>query len=249
MCRKLTFLISVVLLLCMVGNASAVYVRVDFGPGRAMSGWTKWSATSGSKSVDGVEFTLANSGMVAGPRLRDLVGGSSDDLTYDCISCEDAGSGTKTYTLTITNLSNGDYKLVTYFNKNFAGWECRQQVKVDSILKAGPADAPFQQDTANCLQLTATFSVTTGPGQVVTVEWEEISSNGGPFISGFKLMLEGAQASFESASSSGSETVSPAQIPVILIDRQAGQTYTVDYTVIGRTAQGGGSGKENVNGF
>ena len=238
--RKSTYLIFAVLVLSMVGTTSAVYVKVDFGPGTAMSGWTEWNATSGSKSVDGVDFTLANSNMPAEPRLRELVGGSSDDLTYDCISCEDEGSGTKTYTLTITNLSNGEYQLVTYFNKHFSGWECTQQVKVDGILKAGPGDAPFQQDMANCLQLTATFSVTGGSSQVVTVDWEETSSNGGPFISGFELVSQGPLVSFESASSSGSETVSPVQIPVVLSDAEAGQTYTVDYTVIGGTALGGG---------
>ncbi|MHC4498409.1 MAG: Calx-beta domain-containing protein, partial [Planctomycetota bacterium] len=163
-------------------------VQVDFGPGNVVSGWTQWNATSGSKTVNGIDFTLANSGMVAGPKLRERTGGSSDDLTYDCISCEDPGSGTKTYTLTITNLANGDYNLLTYFNRLYDSTGCTQQVKVDSVLKAGPSNAPLQQDTANCLQLTAGFTVTGGTSQVITVEWIETDGNGMPYVSAFELI-------------------------------------------------------------
>ncbi|MHC4620257.1 MAG: Calx-beta domain-containing protein, partial [Planctomycetota bacterium] len=224
-------------------SAPSVDVKVDFGPGNVMAGWTQWNATSGSKTVDGVDFTLANSGLPMGPKLRSLTGGSSDDLTYDCISSEDPGSGTKTYTLTITNLSNGDYELVTYFNKLYSDWQCTQQVKIDSVLEAGPGDAPLQQDTANSLQLTAAFTVTGGTGQVITVDWEEISGNGGPYISGFNLYAAGPAvptAAFDSDSSSGLETSTPAEVPISIGNAEPGITYTVDYTVTGGTATGGG---------
>ncbi|MHC4865700.1 MAG: Calx-beta domain-containing protein, partial [Planctomycetota bacterium] len=232
-------------------SAPSVDVKVDFGPGNVMAGWTQWNATSGSKTVDGVDFTLANSGLPLGAKLRSLTGGSSDDLTYDCISSEDPGSGTKTYTLTITNLSNGDYELVTYFNKLYSDWQCTQQVKIDSVLEVGPADAPLQQDTANCLQLTAAFSVTGGTTQVITVDWEEISSNGGPYISGFNLYAAGPAVpavAFDSDSSSGLETSTPAEVPVSVTNAESGITYTVDYTVTGGTATGGGVDYTLANG-
>jgi len=250
MCRKLVYLIFVVLLLGMVGSTSAVYVKVDFGTkssdydgaSNTMEGFTAWKEVSGSLSVGGVDFTLSNSGMsgCSGPRKRKKVGGTSDYLTYDCISVEDQCSGTKTYTLTISNLANGDYELLTYYNVLLSDWTNSQQVKVDGVLKAGPNTAPVEVDMDNCLQHTAAFTVTGGTSQQIVVDWEEISSNGGPFICGFELVWQGALVSFESASSSGSETVSPAQIPVVLSERQAGETYMVDYAVSGGTADGGG---------
>jgi hypothetical protein len=50
----------------------------------------------------------------------------------------------------------------------------------------------------------------------------------------------GATVQFASASSGDVEAVTPALVEVILIDALAGETYTVDYDVIGGTAQGGG---------
>jgi hypothetical protein len=242
----------VVLVLAMAGTVVAVDVKVDFGSkasdwdgeSNTMEGFTAWKEYSGNKIIDDVNFTLSYSGMggaCSGPRKRKLAGGSSDDLTYDCISVEDQCSGTKTYTLTITNLANGDYELLTYYNRLFSGWTNSQQVKVDESLKDGPDTAPYQQDMDNCLQHLAAFTVTGGTSQEVVIDWEETSSDGGPFICGFELYSTGALVQFDSASSSGSEKTTPAQIPVILVNAEQGQTYTVDYNVTGGTATGGGT--------
>ncbi|MHC4754892.1 MAG: Calx-beta domain-containing protein, partial [Planctomycetota bacterium] len=80
-----------------------------------------------------------------------------------------------------------------------------------------------------------------GTSQQTVIDWEETSSNGGPFICGFELISTGALVQFASDSNSGSEKVSPAQIPVILVNAASGETYTVDYNVTGGTATGGGT--------
>ncbi|MHC4646327.1 MAG: Calx-beta domain-containing protein, partial [Planctomycetota bacterium] len=231
--------------------APAVDIKIDFGPGNVVAGWTQWNATSGNLTVAGVDFTLANSGLPMGPKLRSVTGGSSDDLTYDCISAEDPGPGTMSYTLTISNLSNGDYEMVTYFNKLYDTTDCTQQIKVDSVLEAGPADAPLKQDTANCLQLTVDFTVTGGTSQVITIDWEESAANGLIYICGFNLYATGAAVptiAFDSGSSSGLETSTPAEVPVSIGNPESGITYTVDYTVTGGTATGGGVDYTLANG-
>ncbi|MHC4639817.1 MAG: hypothetical protein ACYTBV_20335, partial [Planctomycetota bacterium] len=142
MCKKYVYMTFLVLVLAMAGTVSAVTIKVDFGTNsgdfdgasNTMTGFTEWTAYSGQKTIDDVNFVLSNDGFSAcnGPRKRKLSSGSSDDLTYDCISVEDQCSGTKTYTLTISNLANGDYELLTYYNRLFSGWTNTQQVDVNS---------------------------------------------------------------------------------------------------------------------
>jgi len=223
----------------LVSVASALEIKVDFGSGNVMPGFSRWNATSGSLSVNSIQFTLFSSNLPEGPKLRESTDGSSDDLTYDCISAEDPGGGTKTFTLTITNLCNGTYELLTYFNR-LKDWGCTQQVKVDGILKAGPVDAPMERDMANCLQLVAEFSVTQGTSQVITVDWEDISDDGVPFICGFQLSSKGPTIGFASETSGNLESVTPAMLDVVLNRGEEGQTYTVDYDVTGGSAIGGG---------
>ena len=59
---------------------------------------------------------------------------------------------------------------------------------------------------------------------------------------GGSLTVAGAHPTvgFNSGSSSGLETVTPAELTVILSSAEAGQTYTVDYAATGGTATGGG---------
>ncbi|MHC4755604.1 MAG: Calx-beta domain-containing protein [Planctomycetota bacterium] len=251
MCKRHVYVTFLVLLLAMAGTVAAVNIKVDFGSKAsdwdgasvAMEGFTAWNEYSGSLTIQGVDFVLSNSGMGGscdGPRKRKNTSGDSDDLTYDCIGIEDQCGGTKTYTLTMSNLANGDYELLTYYNKFFSGWTNLQQVKVDGVLKAGPDPASFRANMDNCLKQLVQFTVTGGPTQVVVIDWEEISGDGGPFISGFELVSIGPSLQFDSEVSSGSETVSAVQIPVNLVMAEPGQTYTVDYAVTGGTATGGG---------
>jgi hypothetical protein len=55
-------------------------------------------------------------------------------------------------------------------------------------------------------------------------------------LNGFTLDLTAPTVLFDSASSGGVETLSPALIVVSLINAEAGQTYSVDYAVTGGTA-------------
>jgi hypothetical protein len=91
----------------------------------------------------------------------------------------------------------------------------------------------------------AEISFTAGAGDVV-IRYQ--GPDGGcsgcqAFFNGFELYggaPAGPAVQFASGSSGDVEAVTPALVEVILTDAQAGETYYVDYTVIGGTAIGGG---------
>ncbi len=232
------FLTFLVLLLSMVGSGSAVDVRVDFGPGNVVPGWTQWVPVGwfdpDAITINDVDFTIV------GPwdnwRCRVKAEGSSDDLTYDCVSFEDDEYGS--LILTVSNLPAGGYKLKSYFNALYTG---REHVITQTVSGGlgGTGDSgvqPLGQDTDNCLHLNCTFDVS-GPSDVITVN-SQIQSM--PFFCGFELVSEGPQVTFATAESSGLEYVSPAELEVTLLNPAEGQTHTVNYAVAGGTATGGG---------
>ena len=240
MSGRLFFLTTLVLVLVLgvVGTTSAADVKVDFGPGNVVAGWTQWVPGGWGDpeaiTIDDVDFTIV------GPwdnwRTRIRAEGSSDDLTYDCVSFEDDQYGS--LVLTISNLPAGGYKLKSYFNALYSGREHTVTQTVSGGL-GGTGDSgvqPLGQDTDNCLQLNSTFDVG-GPSDVITVD-SQIQSM--PFFCGFELVSEGPQFTFATAESSGLEYVSPAELEVTLLNPAEGQTHTVDYAVIGGTATGGG---------
>ena len=124
MCKKLMFLVSFVVLLGTVSVVSAVGLKVDFGdagtlgdndPPDAVGAWTEWAATSGSKTIDGITFTLSNGNLNNGPKLRHWES-SGDNLTKDAVSEEDPGSG-GWYQIEITGLAEGTaYTMRSYHN-------------------------------------------------------------------------------------------------------------------------------------
>ncbi|MHC4646325.1 MAG: Calx-beta domain-containing protein [Planctomycetota bacterium] len=232
MSKKSIYLIALTLLFVMAESASAVDVQVDFGHGDEMSGWTKWSpggwGAAESATIGGVDFT------VVGPsdnwQTRVSLG-LGDNLTYDCVSFDDDTTGS--ITLTISNLAAGDYALDAYFNALFSD---RQSTVTESI-NSTSGTQPYSQDMAGALVLTSTFT-SSGPTEVITVNYSVTNSI--VFLSGIHLVSTGALVSFESDSSGALETTTPAQVPVVLENADPGQTYTVDYAVIGGTATGGG---------
>jgi hypothetical protein len=240
MCKKLFLLISLVLLLGVVGAASAVQVKVDFGgAGTLDATWTEWNAVAGNLTVNGVQFTLSNSNQANGPNLRTGIG---DALTKESLGSDDECVG-GVFTLNITNLPAGLYNLDTYFNNptsygypwNLGGG---QEVWVDGTKQAGPSPASYQQTSENALVLSASLS-SSGTSDLITIEWKNsaLPSN---WINGFELVSQGPQFTFASAGSSGFEYVSPAEVEVTLLNPAEGQTHTVDYAVVGGTATGGG---------
>jgi hypothetical protein len=236
MYKKLIVLASVVMALSgMVSFVSAVEIRVDLGPGDVFPGWTQWApggwGDAEGTTIDGVNFTIV------GPwddwRCRVKAEGSSDALTYDCVSFEDGGETGSTLTLTITNLPAGNYKIISYHNALFAHLTSTVSQTVNGGGQ-GSGFIPAGQDKDNCLQLTATFSVS-GPGDVVTVDYT-VGAVEFAWLSGFEVLSAGALIKFEEEQSGDFEYVTGAELEVSMSFAQAGQTYTVDYAAVGGTA-------------
>jgi len=212
--------------------AAAVDIKVDFGSGPVMSGWTGWQPAGWgapeSKTVDGVEFTIVGPADNWRPRYNNP--GGCDDLTSDSVSFEDDATGK--LTLTIKNLPAGSHKLLSYFNAVYTG---REMPITQTVNGGSPVigTQTYNKDMANCLKLTAFFDVA-GPGDITTIDYSMTANM--PFFCGFELMPKAARLQFAAAESGDFEFVSPAVLEVILTGSEAGQTYTVDYAVIGGTA-------------
>jgi hypothetical protein len=227
----LFLLVSLVLLLCMVGSASAVEVKVDFGAGSVVPEWTQWLPGGWGDpeaiTIDGVDFTIVGPWDNWRTRIR---GDYGDDLTSDCVGFEDSRSGS--LTLTISNLPAGGYRVVSYHNSLFD----HITPVVNQIVNGSPQGSgatPAGQNTESCLQLTATFEVT-GPADIVTIDYSVIASM--PFLSGFELVSTSTMLRFASTTSGDFESVSPAELEVVVLNADPCETYTVDYEVIDGTA-------------
>ncbi len=237
-------LLFVAVLLVMVGIVSAVELKVDFGnsgtlgdndPPDAVGAWTQWAETSGSKTIDGITFTLSNGNLNNGPKMRDRQEGSNDLLTKDAISEEDPGSG-GWYQVEVTGLTEGgSYRMRSYHNNC---WEAGAfpSGSVSMKLNAG------EVDTANLSERQAytsagvceyTFTASSGSD---TFKWDFAQST---FFNGFILQTANPSVQFESAASGAFESVSPAVLNVVLSEAVE-EAVTVDYEATGGTATGGG---------
>jgi len=228
---KVSFLILLAALNTMVGICSAVEVRVDFGAGDAVPGWTQWVpggwGDPEGKTIDGVDFTIVGPWDNWRTRLR---GDYGDDLTGDCASFEDAATGSMT--LTVSNLPAGEYKLVSYHNSLYDHIQPVIYQSVDGSPQ-GSGLITVGQNKDSCLQLTAIFSVT-GPGDIVSIDYSVTASF--VFLSGFELVSTSPMIRFEKAESGDLETLGPAVLEVIILNAEAAHSYTVDYGLIGGTA-------------
>ncbi|MHC4862981.1 MAG: Calx-beta domain-containing protein [Planctomycetota bacterium] len=95
------------------------------------------------------------------------------------------------------------------------------------------------------------FSEDFGSNSASYVRFSSMTNHGGNRIglSGVSFIATALPAmSFASAASNALENTGPAQIEVVLTDAPAGETYTVDYDVIGGTATGGGVDYTLANG-
>jgi len=242
--KKLICLVSFVFALGMVTMVSAVELKVDFGdagtlgdndPPDVVGAWTEWAATSGSKTIDGITFTLSNGGLNNGPKVRHWES-SGDNLTKDALSEEDPGSG-GWYQIQITGLAEGAvYTMRSYHNN---AWEPGSFPSGSVSMKLNGTEVDTctvsdQQPYTNAGVCEHTFTASAGSD---TFKWDFGQT---AWFNGFILQAANPSVQFESATSGDLETVSPAELTVLLTNPEEGQTYTVDYEVTGGTATGGG---------
>ena len=244
MCKKMMFTVSFVVLLVMVGIVSAVELKVDFGdagtlgdndPPDAVGAWTQWAETSGSKTIEGITFTLSNGGLNNGAKIRDWEAGSNDQLTRDAISEEDPGSG-GWYQVEITGLTEGaSYRMRSYHNNC---WEAGAFPTTSVSMKLNGAEVDTtnlseQQAYTNAGVCDYTFSASSGSD---TFKWDFAQTT---FFNGFILQTANPSVQLESAASGAFESVSPAVLNVVLSEAVE-EAVTVDYAATGGTATGGG---------
>lgn len=244
MCKKLMFLVSIVVLLGLASSISAVGPKVDLGgegtlgdndPPDAVGAWTQWAATSGSKTIDGITFELSNGNLNNGPKLR-YWESSGDSLTKDAVSEEDPGSG-GWYQIQITGLTEGaEYIMRSYHNN---AWEPGSFPSGSVSMKLNGTEVDTctvsdQQPYTNAGVCEHTF-IASSASDIFKWNFGQTA-----WFNGFILQPTAPSVQFKSAASDELETVSPAELEVILSNADAGQTYTVDYAVTAGTATGGG---------
>ncbi|MHC4343500.1 MAG: Calx-beta domain-containing protein, partial [Planctomycetota bacterium] len=245
MCRQYSILCVAVLLLCLAGFAQAadVILQCDAGEGLLQAGWTQvLKGTNVNVAGSGINVTLAT-GAPAAITARDTGGSGAladveTDLYFADNQTESPGSD---FILTLSNLTPGmPYRLLSYHNRSDEGDTTIPGVTVtgatviiapSTILQThaimdDPAEFIFVADTAT-----------------VSIRYQ--APDGGcagcqAFFNGFQLEYGPPAISFAAESSGAVETISPAMIAVNLNNAEPAQTYTVDYRVIGGTADGGG---------
>ena len=267
MCKKLMFLVSIVVLLGLAGTVSAVELKVDVGcPGQAGSGylkpgWVEFNGTACSGAVGPVTVTnIGGSGIdvaitvgnTSDNAYRSPSGYTGDELGRDYVSADDSISQAEcTMTMTLSNLPEAGYTLTSYHNcPDDDATKATMNITVSGsgvvgtpTNATGVAQTSLSQNVAfDSIGKGTVQFVADGAGEVVvTFVAREEAHKWRIYLNGFEL--SGAslvpQIEFESADSGDFETVSPAELTVLLRSPEEGQTYTVDYAAVGGTATAG----------
>ncbi|MHC4866972.1 MAG: Calx-beta domain-containing protein [Planctomycetota bacterium] len=236
------------------GEASAttdslpsLQLLVDVGCGAVQSGWIGMGSCGTYTNVDGtgIDVTLAT-GNAAMCECRTPGGtGTLADVEADLLFANDqTTSPDADFILTLSNLTNGvDYQLLSYHNRSDEGATTIPNVTVTgatNVTTPGSIvqDHPIMDNPAEIL-------FTAGAGDVV-IRYEAPSGGCGgcqAFFNGFELYAvtpANPAIGFETDSSGGLETVTPALLSVVVTNADPAETYTVDYAATGGTATGGG---------
>jgi hypothetical protein len=243
---KSCLLICAVLVLALVGNAAAglVIMQCDVGDcGPLQPGWTSLGGcgTHANVAGSGIDVTLAT-GNPGACDCRNLGGsGTLADVEADLLFANDEESSPGgDFIITFSNLIPGaSYRLLSYHNRTDEGDTIIGGVTITgAAVVSVPASIvqnhAIMDNPAECIFIA-------GAGDA-SIRFE--APAGGcagcqVFLNGFVLELNAPAITFESGASGGVETISPAIIPVNLINPEPGETYTVQYAVIGGTATPG----------
>jgi len=260
-------LFSIFVLLGAVGAVSAVELKVDIGcagqeaAGHLKEGWTALDGSACAGAVPGVSVAnIGGSGIdvaitVGNPvdnAFRSPSAYSGDEMGRDYVSADDSLTQAEcAITLTLSNLPEAQYTMTSYFNcPDDANPKANVDITVGGSGVAGtPTNATGVPQTiaANNVLLdeigkgTVQF-VASGTGDVVvTYTAQEGGHKYRVYLSGFALsgVTLRPYMEFESSASANLETVSPAEIKVLMKNAEPGQSYTVDYAATGGTATKG----------
>jgi len=255
MCKKSILLILVACKLAIVNCADAgVIMQCDVGGcGVLQRGWTviDTCGTTTDAGGTGIDVTLATGKPAAcdcrKPGEPGARPGPLQDVERDFLFANDQiGSPDGDFIITFSNLTPGvEYWLFSYHNHpdsepKLSHIEGVRVTGATNVTKPGRIDQdhPIMEHPAIIL-----FTASSGTVSIryLAPTRDEAGKGAQAFLNGF-ILGSGlpTSMSFESASSSGFESGSPAELAVALEFPEPGQTYTVDYAVTGGTATGGG---------
>jgi len=245
MCRQYSILFVAVLLLCSAGPAEAgdIIVQCDAGEGALQAGWTRvLNGANVNVAATGIDVTLST-GAPSAIAGRDTGGlGALADVETDFYFADNqTASPGSDFILTLSNLTPGiSYRLLSYHNRSDEGDTTIPGV---TITGATVSIAPSAILQSHAIMDDPAEFIFIADSSTVSIRYQ--GPAGGcagcqAFFNGFQLEYGSPAISFASESSGGVETITPAMIQVNLNNPEPGQTYTVDYRVIGGTAEGGG---------
>ncbi|MHC4476347.1 MAG: Calx-beta domain-containing protein [Planctomycetota bacterium] len=245
MCRGKFYLTILILMVWAAGSSGAVSLQCDAGScGPTQAGWISLGSCGTFTNVGGTGIDVVlETGNPGACGCRNP-GGSGTlwdvEATLLFADNENTSPGSD-FILTLRNLTPGsNYTVYSYHSRTDEGDTTIPNVTVTGATNVTKPSSILQN--SSIMDNPAEISFTAGAGDVV-IRYQ--GPDGGcagcqAFFNGFELYGGGVTVQFASGSSGDVEAVTPAQIEVILNDAQAGQTYTVDYAVVGGTAQGGG---------
>ena len=236
----------VVLGLVSVADAGVVVMQCDVGGcGPLQSGWISLGSCGTFADVGGtgIDVTLATGNPGACECRNPGPGGTGTlaEVEWDLLFANDEETSPGSdFIITFSNLMPGaNYRLLSYHSRTDEG-----MTTIPNVTVTGATDvtvpASIVQDDA-IMDNPAEILFTAGAGDVIIRYLGPLGGCAGcqAFFNGFVLELNAPTLTFESYTSGGMETISPALVPVNLINPEPGETYTVQYDANGGTATPG----------
>ncbi|MHC4343295.1 MAG: Calx-beta domain-containing protein [Planctomycetota bacterium] len=226
----------------------SLQLLVDVGGcGPLQSGWISLGACGTYVDVDGtgIDVTLAT-GNPSACACRNPGGtGTLPDVEADLLFADnEMSSPGADFILTLSNLAPGaSYQLLSYHSRSDEGDTTIPNVTVTGATDVTKPSSILQSSAI--MDNPAEILFTAGAGDVV-IRYQAPSGGCGGcqvFFNGFELYSTAPAnpaVGFETSSSGGLETVTPALISVVVTNADPAETYTVDYAATGGTATGGG---------
>jgi hypothetical protein len=206
------------------------------GCGPLQSGWANlgYCGVFSNVAGSGIDVNLATGN--PGRCTCSTPGGSGTlaDVEWDLLYATDVSSSPEAdFIITFSNLIPGArYRLLSYHSRD--GTTIPGVTITGATVVSVPASIvqnhAIMDSPAECIFIA-------GAGDA-SIRFEAPAS-GQAVLNGFVLELNAPFLTFESDVSGGVETISPALVPVNLINSEPNETYTVQYDVIGGTATAG----------
>jgi len=247
MCNRLTFAVLIASLLGLVSGADAgvVIMQCDVGGcGPLQAGWISLGSCGTHSNVGGtgIDVTLAT-GNPGACDCRDLNGsGPLADVETDLLFADnEKQSPNSDFIITFSNLIPGaSYRLLSYHSRTDEGDTTIPGVTITGATVVSVPGSIVQNHAIMDNPAECIFIAGAGDASIRFQGPDGGCAGCQVFLNGFVLELNAPTITFGSDASGGVETISPALVPVNLINPEPGETYTVQYAAIGGTATPGG---------